>query len=103
MCPHGIGGPTPVAVRPDGVFDLSGIAPTVADLLDRADLARIAGGADLPRLASLEDTVAGSHPATRGPATLHFLSPSTPGRQGVRRDVRRQRPEQSSRSGRGRR
>ncbi|MFI5226501.1 MAG: fumarylacetoacetate hydrolase family protein [Candidatus Limnocylindrales bacterium] len=75
MCPHGIGGPTPVAVRPDGVFDLSGVAPTVADLLDRTDIAELAATDTLPRLASLTDAIAGSHPSRRGPDTLHFLSP----------------------------
>ena len=37
LCPKGIGGPTVVAIRRNGLFDLTAAGPTMADLLDRND------------------------------------------------------------------
>ena len=51
----GTGGPTPVAVRPDGVFDLTAHIATVADLLDRPDRLELVADPALPRIAALED------------------------------------------------
>jgi len=59
-CSHGIGGPTPVAVRADGVFDLMPHGATVSDLLDRADLVELLRRPDLRRVAGLAELMANS-------------------------------------------
>lgn len=50
-------GPTPVVVRDGSVWDVSRVAPTVSDLLDRADARDCAGAklCDVDRLAGLAD------------------------------------------------
>jgi len=53
----GVGGPTPVAIRDGGVFDLSGEAATMADLLERADLLQLVMDARAPRVADLDEVV----------------------------------------------
>ena len=66
-CPAGIGGPTPVALRPDGAYDLLPFGPTVADLLERPDLLALATRTDLRRVADLAELVAGSPADARRP------------------------------------
>ena len=56
-------GPTPVLIRGGRVEDMSRIAPTVADLLDRDDLATLKGR-DLFSVEQLADRVAASAPGT---------------------------------------
>jgi fumarylacetoacetate (FAA) hydrolase family protein len=56
-------GPTPVLLRGGQVIDVSAIAPTVADLLDRDDIA------------TLDGTVIGSVEALGTPEGLHLLAP----------------------------
>jgi fumarylacetoacetate (FAA) hydrolase family protein len=70
-----IGGPTPVAVRDTGVYDLSAIAPTVSELLDRPDLLRVVSDPGLPKIADLEEVRAGSDPSRRDPDRCAWLSP----------------------------
>jgi fumarylacetoacetate (FAA) hydrolase family protein len=74
-CPAGIGGPTPVAIRPDGAFDLLPHGPTVADLLDRPDLPELLRRPDLRRVAGLEELLAGSPADARRPDRAALLSP----------------------------
>ena len=74
-CPRGIGGPTPVLVREGVVLDLTGVAPTVADLLERDDLGAVLDVADLPVVAPLRDVVAASHHTRRRPDDAHLLAP----------------------------
>ena len=77
-CEHGIGGPTPVAIRSDGAFDLLPHGPTVSDLLDRPDLADLVQRADLRRVADLAELIAGSWHADRaGRTARHSSHPST--------------------------
>ncbi|MFL6734506.1 MAG: fumarylacetoacetate hydrolase family protein [Sphingomicrobium sp.] len=61
-------GPTPVVIRDGEVFDVSRTAPTIADLLDRADAARVEG----ERLFSVDDLIARA--AQSGPGQF-LLSP----------------------------
>ena len=74
-CPAGIGGPTPVALRADGVYDLLPHGPTVADLLERPDLADLLRRPDLRRVASLEELLDGSPADARRPDRPALLSP----------------------------
>ncbi|MDJ0943756.1 MAG: fumarylacetoacetate hydrolase family protein [Kiloniellales bacterium] len=67
-------GPSVVAIREDGVIDLSGVAATMADLMAAPDplaLARAEG----PRLGDLETILANSAQDARDPALPWFLAP----------------------------
>ena len=67
-------GPSVVAIREDGVFDLSTIAPTMTDLLEMDDpvsLARNHGD----RLGPLAEILANSAHDKRDPAQPYFLAP----------------------------
>ena len=67
-------GPSVVALREGGVFDLSRAAPTITDLLNADDplaLARAAG----ERLGDLAPILANSAHDRRDPATPYFLAP----------------------------
>jgi len=74
-CPRGIGGPTPVAVRADGVYDLLPHGPTVSDLLDRADLVDVLRRPDLRRVAELAELMAASWHDVRSPDRPCILAP----------------------------
>jgi fumarylacetoacetate (FAA) hydrolase family protein len=74
-CPHGIGGPTPVAIRAEGAFDLLPHGPTVSDLLDRPDLPAILRRPDLQLVAELPELMAASWHAVRGPDQPSILAP----------------------------
>jgi fumarylacetoacetate (FAA) hydrolase family protein len=72
--PGAVPGPSPVAIRADGVFDLSRSAPTMAELLESADrvaLARDRG----ERLGELAPMLANSAYDRRDPAVPYFLAP----------------------------
>ena len=69
-------GPAVVRVTAEGVFNLSSIAPTMSELLERADIAatiRAAGA--LPRVADTAATLANSSVAGRDPRAPWFLAP----------------------------
>jgi fumarylacetoacetate (FAA) hydrolase family protein len=72
-------GPAPVLARADGVYDLSGVAPTASELIARDDAVAAIGAAvragTLPKLATLEATLANSDPAERDAAAPWFLAP----------------------------
>ena len=73
--PGEIGGPSPVAVRQDGVYDVSRLAPTVAMLLELTDPADALARVDGPRLGSAEELLANSaHDRVDG-ARPRFLAP----------------------------
>jgi fumarylacetoacetate (FAA) hydrolase family protein len=55
-------GPTPILLRNGTVFDLSGVAPTVSDLFERADPAALTG-TPLFSIADLLDRIAAQDPA----------------------------------------
>lgn len=67
-------GPSVVAIREDGVFDLSIIAPTMTDLLDTDNPAAIARS-EGKRIGALAEILANSGHDRRDPATPYFLAP----------------------------
>ena len=70
-----VGGPSPVLVIDDGVFDLSSIAPTCAELLSNGFSRE---GCDLgkqARLGSYDEIMANTMAVQRNSAVPHFLSP----------------------------
>lgn len=71
-----IGAPTPALVRPDGVYDLAAIAPTVSQILELDEpLASIRSAESLTRLAMPAETLANSAADARDPARPWFLAP----------------------------
>jgi fumarylacetoacetate (FAA) hydrolase family protein len=60
--PGAVPGPSPVAIRRDGVYDLSGVAPTVSALLERDDPAGAVQGAAGRRIGSLDELLANTRP-----------------------------------------
>jgi len=68
-------GPSPVAVRADGVYDVSRLAPTVSMLLELADPAGALARADGPRLGSAAELLANAAHDRLDPAKPRFLAP----------------------------
>jgi fumarylacetoacetate (FAA) hydrolase family protein len=68
-------GPAVVAIRPDGVFDISADFATMADLLDQPDPAAAAGAAHGSRIGLLDTLLDNSDPAARHPDQPWLLSP----------------------------
>ncbi|NNC22787.1 fumarylacetoacetate hydrolase family protein [Salinisphaera sp. USBA-960] len=66
-------GPSVVALRGGELIDLGAYAPTMSDLLDADDPARIAAEAPGESLGPVEDWLA--HASTQPPATEHLLAP----------------------------
>jgi fumarylacetoacetate (FAA) hydrolase family protein len=62
-------GPTPVLVRGGEIFDVSGTAPTVADLLERDDLVSVTG----PRLCGVEALGTSGGPRLLAPVDLQVV------------------------------
>ena len=70
------GGPAVAHVRADGVYDLSCLATTSSALFDIEDLvSAVRAMSDLPRLGSLEETLANSAWNRRDPRHPWFLAP----------------------------
>jgi fumarylacetoacetate (FAA) hydrolase family protein len=69
-------GPVLVLVQADGVYDLSAVAATASQLLNRDNpLAAIRAAGTLPRIASTADVLANSAADKRNPALPWFLAP----------------------------
>ena len=69
-------GPTLVRIDHGDLFDLSAIAPTASELLNRPDVAREIRSADaLPRVASLADALANSADEARDASLPWLLAP----------------------------
>jgi fumarylacetoacetate (FAA) hydrolase family protein len=69
-------GPAIVRIDGDNLHDLSGIAATMSELLNRPDVAREIRQADaLPRVASLLETLRNSTDEGREPSRLRLLAP----------------------------
>ena len=69
-------GPATVAVVGDGLHDLSSIAPTCSQLLDRGDaVAAVRGAGVLPRIGSVPDVLANSAPDARRADAPWLLAP----------------------------
>jgi fumarylacetoacetate (FAA) hydrolase family protein len=72
--PGAVPGPSVVAIREDGVFDLSRSAPTMTELLDGVDPVALARGRG-ERLGDLAPILANSAYDRRDPARPYFLAP----------------------------
>ncbi|GAA1059971.1 fumarylacetoacetate hydrolase family protein [Agromyces bracchium] len=68
-------GPSVVALRPEGVVDISRAFPTMRALTEHADPIVALTAADGPVLGSLDDLVANTPPETRNPSRPWLLSP----------------------------
>lgn len=68
-------GPSVVAVRAEGVFDISAAFPTMRDLCEHADPAAALRGAAGERLGGLDDILANTPPETRDRARPWLLAP----------------------------
>jgi fumarylacetoacetate (FAA) hydrolase family protein len=74
-----VGGPCVVAVRGDSLVDLTPVAPTMADLLDRDDVVALAREAPAERSWPLDEVLAASlEPRLVAPADLppHLVAPA---------------------------
>jgi fumarylacetoacetate (FAA) hydrolase family protein len=60
--PGAVSGPSPVVIRPEGVFDLSGHFPTLTDLLEHGEPLSAVRAAAGTRVASVEALLENSHP-----------------------------------------
>jgi fumarylacetoacetate (FAA) hydrolase family protein len=72
--PGAVPGPSVVAIREDGVFDLSRSAPTMTELLDGDDPVALARGRG-ERLGDVAEILANSAYDRRDPARPYFLAP----------------------------
>jgi fumarylacetoacetate (FAA) hydrolase family protein len=72
--PGAVPGPSPVAIREAGVFDLSRSAPTMAELLDSDDPVALARGRG-ERIGDLAQILADSAYDRRDPGRPYFLAP----------------------------
>jgi fumarylacetoacetate (FAA) hydrolase family protein len=70
-----VGGPSVVAVRCDGVWDISKLAPTLRDLAEAADAAAMLRKGKGERIGSLGDILANTPEATRDPEKPWLLAP----------------------------
>jgi fumarylacetoacetate (FAA) hydrolase family protein len=71
----GVRGPSVVALREQGVFDLSAEFPTMATLLDQPDPVRATRGAAGERIGDLEEVLANSDESRRDATRPFFLAP----------------------------
>jgi len=69
------GGPAVVAVRDDGVFDLTAETPTVAELTNTPERVAIARSRDLPRIGDLAPILANTLPGRGDNDVVHLLAP----------------------------
>lgn len=70
-----IAGPSPVLLSVQGVFDLSSIAPTNAELINRNFSARECDTSSLPRVGNYEDIMQNTMSSSRDAEAAYFLSP----------------------------
>ncbi|MGI5132062.1 fumarylacetoacetate hydrolase family protein [Pseudonocardia sp. CA-107938] len=70
-----VGGPSVVAVREDGLYDVTAEFATVSDLCETADPAAALRAATGERVADLAAVLANTPPEARDPALPHLLAP----------------------------
>ena len=71
-----VGGPAVVAVRPEGLYDISRMAPTMRDLCEGFDPAAVTREAEGERIGALEDVLANTPETTRDVRKPWLLAPS---------------------------
>ena len=69
------GGPSVIAIRDGGVFDISATCPTMRDLCEAADPAALVRTAPAEALGPVEALLANTPPETRDPAKPWLLAP----------------------------
>ncbi|MEL6299001.1 MAG: fumarylacetoacetate hydrolase family protein [Pseudomonadota bacterium] len=69
------GGPCVVAIRDDGVYDLTPLRPTMSDLLADAKAGEIVRGSDARKIGDLSDILANTPEGTRHPSRAWLLAP----------------------------
>lgn len=69
------GGPSVVAVREDGLYDLTPIVPTMSELVARDDRVELARSPQARRVAGLAEVLANSHCDQRRPSRPYLLAP----------------------------
>jgi fumarylacetoacetate (FAA) hydrolase family protein len=70
-----LGGPSVVAIREDGVFDISSFAATMRDLAEANDAVSIIRDGRAPRFARLAEVLANTPEAQRDPSKPWLLAP----------------------------
>jgi fumarylacetoacetate (FAA) hydrolase family protein len=70
-----VDGPVLVRIKADGIYDLSTLAATMSELLERPGVAETLADFKAPRLASLEEVVTNSAEPARDPTKPWFLAP----------------------------
>jgi fumarylacetoacetate (FAA) hydrolase family protein len=70
-----LGGPSVVAIRAEGVVDISRAFPTMRDLCEAADPGAALRGAQGERVGSVDDLLANTPPETRDPTRPWLLAP----------------------------
>lgn len=70
------GGPAVVAVRADGVYDISQLAPTMRDLCETSDPARIVQQGQARKIGTLEDILANTPEVKRDTRKPWLLAPN---------------------------
>ncbi len=70
-----LGGPSVVAIRDEGVFDISAVAPTMRDLCEQTDPAATVRSAAGARIGSLQDILANTPEADRSASKPWLLAP----------------------------
>jgi fumarylacetoacetate (FAA) hydrolase family protein len=68
-------GPAVVAVRDGALYDLTGMAPTLSQLLNRDDAVALARAAEAPKIGDIAAVIANSLADTPDPAQPHLLAP----------------------------
>jgi fumarylacetoacetate (FAA) hydrolase family protein len=70
-----VAGPSPVWLTDEGVYELTALAPTMAELLAAEPLTRLREARRLPRIASVADLVVNSVGSDRNPQRPWLLAP----------------------------
>ena len=73
--PEPVSGPAVVAVRDGALFDLTPLAPTMSDLLEREDAVALARGAPADRIGELAEVIANSRWDRLDPSHPRLLAP----------------------------
>jgi fumarylacetoacetate (FAA) hydrolase family protein len=73
--PGSPGGPSPVLIDTEQVYDLSSIAPTCAELLSRADVVNAVKASRAKLIGKVADVLANSDAGKRDPQQAYFLAP----------------------------
>ncbi|WP_250463539.1 fumarylacetoacetate hydrolase family protein [Microbulbifer litoralis] len=75
VSPSGIAGPSPVWLCEDGVFDLSALAPTLAQLVEAGIRPGSADVGKAHRIGSVDEILQNTESPGRDPSLPHFLAP----------------------------